>query len=179
MTMKKRAACRRDSYTTGDVARICQVAPKTATKWFDKGLLKGYKIPGSQDRRIRHADLMDFLHAHNIPSALAPASVLLVGPDKDVGKLLPADHVWCPSPFEVGLHFYPEPHAIVIDSAIGSAAIGDLVKRVREASLTCRMVLLLCEGETMPKVNGVNGAVGRPCQPKDVAQAIMPVCFRE
>ena len=39
-------------FTTGQVAKICQVAPRTVSKWFDSGRLKGYRIPGSQDRRI-------------------------------------------------------------------------------------------------------------------------------
>lgn len=36
-------------YTTGEVARICQVAPRTVSKWFDTGRLKGYRIAGSPD----------------------------------------------------------------------------------------------------------------------------------
>ncbi|HUU19441.1 MAG TPA: hypothetical protein VMW72_19990 [Sedimentisphaerales bacterium] len=27
---------------TGDVAKICNVAPRTVSKWFDNGQLKGY-----------------------------------------------------------------------------------------------------------------------------------------
>jgi len=38
--------------TTGEVARICNVAPRTVSKWFDSGQLRGYRIPGSKDRRI-------------------------------------------------------------------------------------------------------------------------------
>ena len=33
--------------TTGEVAKICNVAPRTVSKWFDSGSLKGYRIPGS------------------------------------------------------------------------------------------------------------------------------------
>ena len=40
-------------FTTGQVAKICKVAPRTVSKWFDSGRLPGaYRIPGSQDRRI-------------------------------------------------------------------------------------------------------------------------------
>ena len=53
--------------TTGDVARICSVAPRTAQKWFDCGLLKGYRIPGSRHRRIPIDELIRFTKAHNIP----------------------------------------------------------------------------------------------------------------
>ena len=32
-------------FTTGQVAKICKVAPRTVSKWFDSGRLKGYRIP--------------------------------------------------------------------------------------------------------------------------------------
>jgi excisionase family DNA binding protein len=54
--------------TTGDVARICNVAPRTVSKWFDSGQLKGYRIPGSKDRRIPLGELLRFMRANNIPT---------------------------------------------------------------------------------------------------------------
>ena len=58
--------------TTGDVAKICNVAPRTVSKWFDNGQLKGYRIPGSKDRRIPVTELIRFMKTHNMPtSALA------------------------------------------------------------------------------------------------------------
>lgn len=55
--------------TTGDVARICHVAPRTVSKWFDNGQLKGYRIPGSKDRRIPLNELIRFMKVHNMPTA--------------------------------------------------------------------------------------------------------------
>jgi excisionase family DNA binding protein len=54
--------------TTGQVADICKVAPRTVTKWFDSGRLKGYKIPGSRDRRIPLLELMKFMKEYGIPT---------------------------------------------------------------------------------------------------------------
>ena len=62
-----RAAGRKDVLTTGDVARICRVAPRTVSKWFDTGKLRGYRIPGSRDRRIPLQQLVAFMRAHGIP----------------------------------------------------------------------------------------------------------------
>ncbi len=59
---------RKDVLTTGQVAQICSVAPRTVTKWFDNGQLKGYRIPGSRDRRIPTSELMRFMKAHNMPT---------------------------------------------------------------------------------------------------------------
>jgi excisionase family DNA binding protein len=60
-------------FTTGEVARICNVAARTANKWFDRGLLGGYRIPGSKDRRVPVKELKRFMKAHNIPFDTFPA----------------------------------------------------------------------------------------------------------
>ena len=57
----------KDVLTTGEVAKICNVAPRTVSKWFDSGSLKGYRIPGSKDRRIPASQLVKFMKAHGIP----------------------------------------------------------------------------------------------------------------
>ena len=57
----------KDVLTTGEVAKICNVAPRTVSKWFDSGQLRGYRIPGSKDRRIPLNSLIRFMKQHNIP----------------------------------------------------------------------------------------------------------------
>jgi len=77
--------------TTGDVARICNVAPRTVSKWFDNGQLKGYRIPGSKDRRIPVGELIRFMKVHNMPTAALPAGrirVLIVDTNRDAVSLL-------------------------------------------------------------------------------------------
>jgi excisionase family DNA binding protein len=64
--------------TTGEVARICNVAPRTVSKWFDRGQLKGYRIPGSKDRRIPVSELTRFMKAHNMPAATLPVGKIRV-----------------------------------------------------------------------------------------------------
>jgi excisionase family DNA binding protein len=54
-------------YTTGQVAKICKVAPRTVSKWFDARRLKGYRVPGSQDRRIPREQLLRFLKEYGMP----------------------------------------------------------------------------------------------------------------
>ena len=58
---------RKEVLTTGEVARICHVAPRTVSKWFDTGKLRGYRIPGSRDRRIPVGQLAAFMRVHGIP----------------------------------------------------------------------------------------------------------------
>ena len=77
--------------TTGDVAKICNVAPRTVSKWFDSGQLKGYRIPGSKDRRIPLPELLRFMKANNMPTDILPVGkirVLVV--DSENGSRCPA-----------------------------------------------------------------------------------------
>jgi excisionase family DNA binding protein len=64
-------------YTTGQVAKICSVAPRTVSKWFDSGKLKGYRIPGSQDRRVPRWALLEFLRESKMEEHLERESKLL------------------------------------------------------------------------------------------------------
>ncbi len=78
----------RTIFTTGQVAKICKVAPRTVSKWFDSGRLRGYRIPGSQDRRIPREHLIRFLKEHGMPLGEledeAMGKILLVGADSQV-----------------------------------------------------------------------------------------------
>lgn len=81
----------KDVLTTGEVAKICNVASRTVSKWFDSGQLKGYRIPGSKDRRIPVSNLLAFMRKHNIPMdglmSGAPR-ILVVDGDREVGETL-------------------------------------------------------------------------------------------
>jgi excisionase family DNA binding protein len=68
----------KDVLTTGDVAKICHVAPRTVSKWFDNGQLKGYRIPGSKDRRIPVSELIRFMKMHNMPTSALPVGKIRV-----------------------------------------------------------------------------------------------------
>jgi excisionase family DNA binding protein len=54
-------------YTTGEVAKICDVTVVTVNKWFDSGRLEGYRMPGSNRRRIPHDCLVKFLKENGMP----------------------------------------------------------------------------------------------------------------
>lgn len=78
----------KEALTTGEVARICNVAARTVSKWIDAGRLDGYRIPGSRDRRVHVTALQSFIAAHNIPvtpGALAGGTttrILFADPDR-------------------------------------------------------------------------------------------------
>ena len=76
-------------FTTGQVAEICKVAPRTVTKWFDSGRLRGYRIPGSNDRRIPREELIKFLAEHGMSQdALSAAKDDPLSIARDATKLM-------------------------------------------------------------------------------------------
>lgn len=77
----------KDVLTTGEVAKICNVASRTVSKWFDSGQLRGYRIPGSKDRRIPVASLRKFMKSHGIPMdglTSGNTRVLIIDNDEEV-----------------------------------------------------------------------------------------------
>ncbi len=81
----------KDVLTTGEVAKICNVAPRTVSKWFDSGALHGYRIPGSKDRRIPLNQLIRFMKQHGMPlNGLMSGCtrVLLVDSEQDIVEVL-------------------------------------------------------------------------------------------
>jgi excisionase family DNA binding protein len=120
----------KDVLTTGEVAKICNVAPRTVSKWFDSGQLRGYRIPGSKDRRIPLAQLVRFMKVHGIPLNgidTGRPRVLVVDKDEEFARslcdALNKDDRFevraAASTFEAGLIAHEmRPHVIIADVAV-------------------------------------------------------------
>ena len=129
--------------TTGDVAKICNVAPRTVSKWFDSGQLKGYRIPGSKDRRIPVHELMRFMKAHDMPvSAISAGSirVMIVDSDSDaaesLGKKIKEKVEYevqnVQSNFETGVAAQKfAPHVLLINLLAEGIDAGDICSNIR------------------------------------------------
>ena len=81
----------KDVLTTGEVAKICSVAPRTVSKWFDSGALHGYRIPGSKDRRIPLNQLIRFMKQHGMPLnglMTGQTRILIVDDEQDIVEVL-------------------------------------------------------------------------------------------
>ena len=131
-------------FTTGQVAKICKVAPRTVSKWFDSGRLKGYRIPGSQDRRIPREYLIRFLKEHGMPLGdledESMAKVLIVAQDQvmieNVRRELAPERAFktctAASGFEAGIQsesFHPD--CIVVDFSIGQVEAVQICQNLR------------------------------------------------
>ncbi len=131
-------------YTTGQVAKICKVAPRTVSKWFDSGRLKGYRIPGSQDRRIPREYLIKFLKEHGMPLGEledeTTAKVLIVAQDQvlieNMKRELPPEKSFkvatAASGFEAGIQVESfTPDCIVVDFSIGRTEALQICQNLR------------------------------------------------
>ncbi|MFN9992109.1 MAG: helix-turn-helix domain-containing protein, partial [Phycisphaerales bacterium] len=134
----------KDVLTTGEVAKICNVAPRTVSKWFDSGSLKGYRIPGSRDRRIPTAELVKFMRAHGIPVEGVNSGrtrVLIADGEKEIvdtlSKILTEQTSYevhtATTAFQAGMECEKfKPHVLLLDLHMGdneSRMVADHVRR--------------------------------------------------
>ncbi len=142
-------------FTTGQVAKICKVAPRTVSKWFDSGRLKGYRIPGSQDRRIPREYLIRFLKEHGMPLGELEdetmAKVLIVAQDQvlieNLKRELPENKAFkvatASSGFDAGIQaesFHPD--AIIVDFSIGKTEALQICQNLRRNNEFAEIVLI-------------------------------------
>jgi excisionase family DNA binding protein len=83
---------REKTFTTFQIADICNVRPTTVIKWANQSRIKAYTTPGGH-RRIRESDLLEFLRKYNIPIPEELASgnrkkVLIVEDEAVIAQLL-------------------------------------------------------------------------------------------
>src|ERR1043165_506259 len=137
--------------TTGEVAKICNVAPRTVSKWFDSGALHGYRIPGSKDRRIPLNQLIRFMKHHGMPLnglMTGCTRILIVDDERDVvevlEKILEDEAKYgaevSTGGFEAGISAEKfRPHVILLDmhlSAIDGREVLKMVKNSADLQLT-------------------------------------------
>lgn len=176
--------------TTGEVAKICNVAPRTVSKWFDTGSLKGYRIPGSKDRRIPVGELVRFMKSHGIPLdglSSGRTRVLVVDADRDVTDTLARVlaeqtnyEVHCANTaFEAGLECERfKPHVLLLDLHLNdgdSRKVADAVRTSSNLQMT-RIVAMsgkLTDGQAHAlRTQGFDDFLKKPFQVRQVVTAI-------
>ncbi|OHB76887.1 MAG: hypothetical protein A2Z34_10130 [Planctomycetes bacterium RBG_16_59_8] len=82
----------KDFFTTGDVARICEIAPKTVINYCEAGKIPSEKSRVTNYRRIPRQALLDFMGKYGIPLArleeAESQTVLIVDDDADFVRVL-------------------------------------------------------------------------------------------
>lgn len=180
----------KDVLTTGEVAKICNVAPRTVSKWFDSGSLKGYRIPGSKDRRIPVAELYRFMKVHQIPMdgiVSGNTRVLVVDSDAEVVQVLEKvlheqtsyEVKTATTGFQAGLECERfRPHVILMDVHLGdtdSRALVSLIRSNGQLQMTKILAMSgkLTDGQAQSlKGTGFDGFLKKPFQVRQVVDAI-------
>lgn len=180
----------KDVLTTGEVARICNVASRTVSKWFDSGQLHGYRIPGSKDRRIPVSSLIKFMKSHGIPlDGLMSGNtrVLIVDADDDITatlrKILLEQTSYevrtASTAFEAGLEAERfRPHVMLFDIHIAGGEGERITHFTRrcddlQATKVIAMTGKLTDGQTAQLVHqGFEGALRKPFSVRQVIESI-------
>jgi PleD family two-component response regulator len=63
------------TFSSGEVAKICDVTSRTVIRWIGAGKLNAFKLPGRGNNRVSEHDLIHFLHQNNMPIPLDIAPV--------------------------------------------------------------------------------------------------------
>ncbi len=171
--------------TTGQVAKICNVAPRTVSKWFDSGQLRGYRIPGSKDRRIPAEQLLRFMKNHGIPTTgleLGTTGVLIIDDDRELSVLMCEalnsrgryDAFAADSAFEAGvLVANNRPHVIIVDAGTPDVSITRICQTLRSHD-SLSNIKLIATGASMTEGQGLGlveeGVAGFLCKPFDLTQ---------
>jgi len=144
-------------FTVGQVANICGVAPRTVQKWFDSGLLRGYRIPGGQDRRIPRKYLIVFLRRYGYDLKLKElqdetmARVLIVTQDQvlieNLKQELPVERSFkvavADSGFDAGIQTESlHPDCIIVDFSIGYHEALQICQSLRRNSRFADVILI-------------------------------------
>jgi len=181
-----RTTGKRDVLTTGEVARICSVAPRTVTKWFDTGKLRGYRIPGSRDRRIPRSQLIAFMRAHRLPlerldGGLCRVLLLAARAPEGLAEAMNATGRYevhqAAGAFEAGMVAQRiRPHAVVVDAADEREALA-FCRCVKQAedfqAIALALVAPLDEQRAQRLVaGGFDGWLAAPPTPAALAAAI-------
>lgn len=180
----------KDVLTTGEVAKICNVAARTVSKWFDTGQIEGYRIPGSKDRRIPVQSLMNFMQEHGIPfDGLMSGNtrVLIVDKDTEVCKTLErvfsdqTEYVVqsCSNPFTAGVECERfRPHVMLFDLEFCGDDYTTFTNSLREsdelqATKIIAMSGRLSDGQlTQLTCSGFDGVLRKPFTVRQVIDSI-------
>ena len=181
---------RKEVLTTGEVAKICHVAPRTVSKWFDSGKLRGYRIPGSRDRRIPLAQLVQFMRDHGMPMEAVEGNVtrvLIMDSDADgaaaVAESLSRDGRYdvqvAANDFEAGMRSEQfQPHAVLLDMMGDQKDAGEILGNLRSnTSLAATRVVAvagtLTAGQRQSLLrNGFDAVISKPYKLDELRRVI-------
>lgn len=149
----------KEVFTTGDVARICNVTIRTVIKWFESGDLVGYKIPGSRDRRIPRDNLVAFMRRYNLPlkglETPRRKRILIADDDVNLTEILRAEFEEiglfevrvAHSGYEAGMVTVDfKPDVLLLDYNLGDVTGVEVTQLIRQNPVVARTRIIVMSG---------------------------------
>lgn len=181
----------KEVYTTGEVAKICNVTIRTVIKWFESNELKGYKIPGSKDRRIPRENLVEFMRKYDIPMKGLEGThrrrILIADDDKSLTEILEQDFEElglfelkvAHSGYEAGMVTVDfKPDLILLDYNLGDVTGLEVTQLIRQnpAVRSTRIIIMsgLLKGKKAREVleAGADDFIAKPFKFEDIKNRV-------
>ncbi|MBI4880636.1 MAG: response regulator [Planctomycetes bacterium] len=183
----------REVFTTGEVARLCNVTIRTVIRWVDSGALKGYRIPGSRDRRVPRSNLIEFMTAHQVPLGSLERKrgrrrILIVDDDPPIVEILESFFRQLPlfevataaNGYEAGAKTVSfRPDLLLIDYSLGDITGVEVAKTVRANPALAQTKILCMSGylddDQIEEVleQGIDDFIKKPLDLQDVHQRVL------
>lgn len=138
-------------FTTGQVARMLRVAPRTISKWFDSGRLTGARLPGcNHDRRIAVASLVAFMREHGWTheALFSPHCPGVLAVTTDLTRFGLQDATQAASWFEAGrLLAGAHWRAVILDACMGRSSLVAALPAIAATVPRPAICVVTCEDE--------------------------------
>ncbi len=173
-------------YTTGEVAKHCQVSLRTVAKWVDARLVSAYRLPISGRRRIPQASLLRLFKEYNVPVSCPAflsgeaAPVLLVSHRQDrIHKIMESlrdTHcriIQAATPYDVACEIVESrPRCLIVDFCVDYQSALLLCRKAGKVSIfrPAYIIGLIPEGCDPPRCSFVTECFGEPFDPDLLAQ---------
>lgn len=160
------------TFSTGDIAGMCDVNLRTVIRWIERGSLKAYKLPGRGNNRVTEADFREFLNAHGmpVPTQLKPLSnrVLIVDDEAPMASAIQRvlraagfDTVVARDSFHAGARLLQDkPALLTLDLNMPTMDGSAVIRFVRENPeiANTRILVISAMGEPLLKKALLDGA---------------------
>lgn len=145
-------------FSVAQVAKICQVAPWLANRWFSSGSLRGFYIQDTTFRRVPRQNLIQFLPSQGktLDEAESRAKILFIGYPADaklaIVQNFPATDYevhFAASDSEANMTMYAHlPDCVVVDFSVGATKAFDIAWEIRKSPLYEPLLILGCTNST-------------------------------
>lgn len=174
-------------FSTGQVAVLVGVSPRTVAKWCDTGALEYLRLPDSRERRIPRESLRRFLGDRAWPDPLGDAGggavplrpVLLYGLAEGVtaaGRHVRREE----TAFDVALQIQASPPAVIVVDvgAVGPEAAGELRRWVGGRPRPRPSLVAVYPEDVEPDPSVWAAVLRRPCSAVEIAAAVERVVLK-